>query len=229
VISRPNDSHERTAWRTHALGRHAPLLVMAVGTVLSVLTFAYIRSEETAGREREFQRRAANTALRVADYPQRREELLFALRNFFEYSGEVTREQFAGFARDLRSRQVGIHALEWVPLVPSSAAAKFVRDVRAEGFPNFDFAEHTGAPNQVRRTGDRAMHAPVLYIEPLTGNEAALGFDLASDARSWPRLQQYTRDGTLVASGLLPLLVPPRAGQPGATSSSCPSIDARRR
>ena len=208
----PRSVDDRAPLVARALGRHTPLAVLLVGASLSLLSFFYIRREEERGRVREFERRAANTALRVEDYLQRREEALYALRNLFEYSDDVARAEFAGFARDLRSRQVGVHSLEWVPLVPGAERARFEAAVQAEGFSRYEFTEHTRVPNQVRRTGDRAMHAPVLYIEPLAGNEAALGFDLVSDAAAWPRFLKYAEDGTLAASGRLPLLVPPEGG-----------------
>jgi two-component system cell cycle sensor histidine kinase/response regulator CckA len=203
---------DRAPLATRAFGRWTPVLVTVVGLVLSALVIFYIRREEARGRQREFERRASNTALRVEDYLRRREEALYALRNLFEYSTNVTRQEFEGFARDLRSRQVGIHALEWVPLVPAAERAQVEATMRADGFPNFEFKERAETFQEVRRAADRPLYAPILYLEPLAGNEPAHGYDVGSDRTAWPRLLQCAASGTLLSSGRLPLLVPPGGG-----------------
>ncbi len=92
----------RAPFANRAFGRRTPLVVLLVGTAFSVFSFFYIRREEGVGRQREFERRAANTALRVEDYLQRREEALYALRNLYEFSDGVSRAEFAQAVAPLR-------------------------------------------------------------------------------------------------------------------------------
>jgi two-component system cell cycle sensor histidine kinase/response regulator CckA len=184
--------------------RHAPWLALAAGTVISLLVFWSIRVGERAAIRREFERRASNVTLRVEDYLLRNVEPLYSLRNLFDYSQEVNREEFNGAARDLISRSVSVQALEWVPRVPSVDRARLEAQVRAEGFPDFQFTERK-SPTELRRTPDRAEHFPVLYIEPYADNKLALGFDLTSGV-TWPVLQRVATSGQLGASGRVPLL-----------------------
>ena len=184
--------------------RHVPWLALALGSVISLLVFWSIRFSESASLLREFARRASNVALRAEEYLLRNVEPLYSLRNLFDYSGEVTREEFNGAARDLISRSISMQALEWVPRVPSADRARIEAQVRAEGFPDFQFTERT-SPTVLRRAADRPEHFPVLYVEPYAANRFALGFDLVSGV-SWPDLQSLAATGKLGASGRLPLL-----------------------
>ncbi len=183
------------------------MVVFALGVAFGVWVFFYIRSQEALVNAREFQRRAQNTALRAEDYLSRCEDTLFGLRSVFENMGDVTRAQFDKIAGDLISRQVGIHALEWAPIVPSAERARYEAKARAEGYPNFQFTERGDNANEVRRTGDRPVHAPVYYLTPYAGNEPALGFDMASASPTWEHLQEFALQGGLAASGRVPLLV----------------------
>ncbi|MBI5771271.1 MAG: CHASE domain-containing protein [Verrucomicrobia bacterium] len=189
-------------------GGPAPLLVVAIGGVLSVWVFFSIRSAENRGREQEFSRRAQNIALRAEDYLGRREEAVYTLRAMFETSPHVSRAQFERVARELLSRQVGIYELQWVPIVPGAERARYEAAARAEGFPRFEFTEHADdPPGTLRRSADRPVHAPVYYVVPYAGNEPALGFDMASAPSAWAKLQGFARQGVLAASGRVPLLV----------------------
>ena len=193
------------------------------GTALSFAVFAWVRSGEHAALQTEFERRAQNVSLRVEDYLLRNVEPLYSLRNLFDYSGEVSREEFNGVARDLISRSVSIQALEWVARVPAGERLRVEAAVRAEGFPDFQFTERS-APDVLRRASDRPEHFPVLYVEPYASNKFALGFDLASGA-TWPVLKNAVATGGLSASGRLPLLDNERTGNSWAYIMQLPVYD----
>ncbi|MBC7366429.1 MAG: CHASE domain-containing protein [Undibacterium sp.] len=200
-----------------------PWLAFALGTALSLLVFELIRVGERASLRREFERRASNVTLRVEDYLLRNVEPLYALRNLFNYSQDVSREEFAGAARDLISRSVSVQALEWVPLVAAADRARTEARVRAEGFPDFQFTERISATT-LRRATNRHQHFPVLYVEPYADNKLALGFDLASGA-SWPVLEKISASGQLGASGRLPLLTEKNAPNSWAYIMQLPVYD----
>ncbi len=171
---------------------------------MSVVAFLFVRDRENDKSEADFERRAQGFINLATDRLQRHQETLFSLRNLFHYSGDVSRDEFAGAARDLISRQYGVQALEWVPLVRGEERAAMVAKVRADGFADFDFQERATATT-MRRTGEKALHLPVVYVEPYAGNEPALGFDLTTGI-TWPDLQRIAGTGELAASGRLPLL-----------------------
>ena len=56
------------------------------------------------------------------------------------------------------------------------------------------------------RAGERKDYYPVFYVEPLKGNERALGFDLASDAIRLEALQRAASTGQMVATARISLV-----------------------
>ena len=202
---RPADTVDQPKLRSALFQRRRlPWLALTFGTALSLLVFVLIRIGEHASLRREFERRASNVTLRVEDYLLRNVEPLYSLRNLFNYSEEVSRQEFTGAARDLISRSVSVQALEWVPRIAAADRARTEAQIRSEGFPDFQFTERVN-PTTLRRAADRPDHFPVLYVEPYADNKMALGFDLVSGI-SWPVLQKIAATGQLGASGRLPLL-----------------------
>src|SRR5207245_2785999 len=72
-----------------------------------------------------------------------------------------------------------IQAVEWAPRVLPADRAAFEAAQQAD-LPGFAIRERD-ASGQVRPAGDRDQFYPVTYLEPISSNEAAVGFDLASD------------------------------------------------
>jgi hypothetical protein len=55
--------------------------------------------------------------------------------DFFNYSSEVTRADFAGFAKTTIARYPGIHAFSWNPLVFDDQRLYYENKAQAEGLP----------------------------------------------------------------------------------------------
>jgi len=182
------------------------VMVVGVGLLISFVSFFSVRSGESEKIEAEFERRAQSFANLAVSRLQRQQEILFTLRSLFQYSGDVTRQEFSGAARDLISRHVGVQALEWVPRVPAAERSRLETTLQAEGFPSFRLTERA-SDNAVRPAAARAEYLPVIYLEPFSGNEAALGVDLSVGAIA-AQLQAIAGSGQLAASGRLPLLNP---------------------
>jgi PAS domain S-box-containing protein len=181
--------------------------IVVVGLAASGLAFWAVWQAEQARTQAEFERQAQAAAHRTSEGLKRHEDTLYAVRNLFHFSEDVDRREFAGAARDVVQRHVGIRALEWMPLVPGAKRDAFEAAVRAEGFQGFEIKERESG-NLLRRASDRAEYFPVVYIEPMAGNEAALGFDLRSGV-TWPAMERIAATGEIAASGRLRLLAAP--------------------
>jgi PAS domain S-box-containing protein len=120
-------------------------------------------------------------------------------------SREIERAEFARFATDLWARDSAIQALEWIPRTPKRLRAERERSAHREGFATFQFTQRLPG-GQLARAGDRVEYFPVFFVEPLKGNEKALGFDLASDAVRNEALQRSAAAGSLVATSRVKLV-----------------------
>ncbi len=152
---------------------------VVVGVVLSLGMFHRVRQwdEERAELHLSLQAQAAAGAVWAS--AETCDEVLHNLAELMGRKGDLSRAEFAEVTLPLLRRHPGLRALEWVPVVPSAERARVEEQARRELGRPFDFTQTNGIGG-MQRTGNRALHTPILYVEPLAGNEAALGFDLAT-------------------------------------------------
>jgi signal transduction histidine kinase/FixJ family two-component response regulator len=122
-----------------------------------------------------------------------------------------SREEFRVFVRRSHAEHPELQALQWVPRVRAADRTAYERAAHEDGYPNYaisdSVAEHRSQPAALR-----AEYFPVHYVEPIDGNEPALGLDLASNADRREALER-ARD-----SGLLVTTAPLGAAQAGRAS-----------
>jgi diguanylate cyclase len=92
----------------------------------------------------------------------------------------VGRTEFQAFAKDLRSRLLGLRNTGWARRVARAERDEFERALRAEGFANFEIWERDAQGNRVR-AGDRAEYFPMVYPDPVEYTQQILGFDIISE------------------------------------------------
>lgn len=92
----------------------------------------------------------------------------------------MTRDEFAQATGRLANRITGAQAVEWVPLVTQDERAAMEATIRLD-YPSqpFAFIEYD-AEGRPHRSPTRPFYYPISFVEPLRGNERALGFDLAT-------------------------------------------------
>jgi diguanylate cyclase (GGDEF)-like protein/PAS domain S-box-containing protein len=146
--------------------------VLALNLILSVAAWQY--TEELVGDEEaaKFKYRVAQASDALDRGIQDNINLLTGLRGLFIASEDVNREEFrlylSGF--NLARRYGGVRAVSYAVRVPASAKEVFERRVRR------DYPEYA-----VKPPGPRDEYIAVEFMEPLSGNEVALGLDLAAD------------------------------------------------
>lgn len=161
-----------------SLSNHRPWLlggIALLGTAISLTIWYSLDQGELERIQTNFHRRA-ESQVRIAQQRIRLyEEMVHGLANLFAGSERVTREEFERTAADLLSRHQGVQALQWVAYVRRPERDAFLADARAE-YPNFTITEPDGSGRLVP-VGDYDDHTVIRLMAPLTGNEAALGYD----------------------------------------------------
>jgi PAS domain S-box-containing protein len=109
-------------------------------------------------------------------------------------SEKVERDEFATFARGILQLHPQIQALSWIPRVPASQLAHMENTARMEGLPEFRVRE-LAVDGALVPVQPRDEYFPVWIIEPVAGNEKALGYDLASETIRLQALQAARASG----------------------------------
>lgn len=153
-------------------------LVLAVGIVLSLLIFHYATEREREFVATELARRSDVRGALTREVVSNFESSLFGLSNLFTGSDDVTAAEFRTAARRVLQRYPGISALEWVQIVPEAERTDVERALSRQAGHPFTFRA-PAADGAMAPAGPAAVHYPILYVEPMAGNERAFGYDLA--------------------------------------------------
>ena len=131
--------------------------------------------------------------------------MLSAIGAFYRATNEVTRRDFHTFTNYLLGKSNFTQALEWIPRVPAVARTAMEAAARSEGLNGFQFTERS-LSGKIIAAGERAEYFPVYFLNPLAGNEPALGFDLASNPTRLEAIRKAKNTGKLIVSGRIKLV-----------------------
>ncbi|HEX5227535.1 MAG TPA: CHASE domain-containing protein [Bryobacteraceae bacterium] len=128
------------------------------------------------------------------------------LASHFQASpGGTSRAEFATLVRPALASHRYLQALEWIPRVDCSERAEYEQRARADGWGNFAFRE-TRSDGTLRVAAVRDQYFPVFYVEPVAGNERAVGYDLATNAARRTALVQAGETGRIAATARVRLV-----------------------
>ena len=184
---------------------HWPLvMVVAIGLVATLATYWTVteagrRGHETAARHAENEL-AAEVAVRLAGSLSPARWLQAAFAAF----PELTSEQFAGYVKAEAQDNQSVRALEWIPVVPDAERDRYEAEAR-QRWPDFAITGRS-AGGELGPATTRDVYYPVYYVEPISGNEAAIGFDLGSDPERLRALELARDSGEASVSAPITLV-----------------------
>jgi PAS domain S-box-containing protein len=153
------------------------VLILGLGVLVSLASFWLGRREEQAEAEAEFNHRATLRHALTREILGHYEDALFALSTLF-MADEISRSDFTRATARLEDRIAGAQAFEWVPIVSGENRANFEAVIQRTYAPRRFQVTELDPKGQPRPAGNRPFYFPITYIQPLRGNEAALGYDL---------------------------------------------------
>ncbi len=187
--------------------RRVWLSVIAIGLLgcgLSATLSFRLRDAERATLDLEFRRIVDEQVASLEREMALNIEVLFAIHSLFAASDAVDNEVFATITRGILPRHQGIQALEWIPRILDSERGA-AETARRDLFPSFQITERIEQGKMVRAR-QREEYFPVYFVEPYLGNEAALGFDLASDPIRRAALRESRDKGTIQLTASIELV-----------------------
>jgi PAS domain S-box-containing protein len=170
---------QRLAHTHHKHLRHTEAAICAIIMLLLTVTAAMLFNDSEKKSRLDAFRNIAQT--RAANYKNLFKGIhddLNLLVRFFESSDNITRSGFGSYCKPL-IENTPIQTCLWLPKLSAGDAAAFTEKVHQEGLTNFSICQlnEQGAPVPAQ---GRILY-PALYIEPLSGHEKILGYDLYSN------------------------------------------------
>jgi PAS domain S-box-containing protein len=192
----------RRLWRSRVWSVAVPML-LCFG--LFVAIFVRVNSWENDQSLFEFRLRSQQLADTMRATLEEQRGFLEQLSDAFVTRHQpVTRREFHDLVQTLLRRFPIIQAVEWAPLVKPTDRPAFETAQQAE-VPGFEIRQR-GQSGGLRSADDRAHFYPVTYVEPLAGNERAIGFDLASDDTRRLAIEAAMATGNLAATAPIRLV-----------------------
>ena len=184
------------------------ICALVAGLLVSVVVTSLLVKNRERALDDEVRRRGQDRAELIRGQLLRSMEVLHGLAAFFEARSDVTREQFRHFVSAALERQPEVQALAWDPRVAHDQRDAWEVRARAEGFTNFHFTEGLAEGLKVPAR-QRAEYFPVFYLESLTKNAPALGFDVGSEPQRLAALEKARDKGEPIATAPIRLAQEP--------------------
>lgn len=174
--------------------------VMAGVLVLIGLAYVSIRQIESAKMTQSFHFQANRLAKTIQDHFDEQVFILNQLDTAFAMSQHkvIDRESFRALAQPALTHFPMLQAIEWVPEIALSRRTAF-EAIQRKSISEF-MIRHRSEEGMLVSAPDLPTYYPVTYIEPLSRNEKALGFDLGSDPSRRKAVLQALRSNTPIAS-----------------------------
>jgi len=156
-------------------------IVLLAGLLGTAFAFWQARRVQLSSFRSRFE---SDAAARSALIRQEADESLLAIRSlgwFLDAAGKVDAKTFQAFAAACLPKRKELQGLSWNPRVLATERAGFEQKNLREGLARFRITERDRNGRLVAAR-ERQTYYPALYVEPLWGNEAAVGFDVGSDA-----------------------------------------------
>lgn len=193
----------RPLWRGRLTSVGFPMLLVFA---LFVAIFLKANQWEYADSLSEFRQLSQQAVNQIQNKFEEQEFLLEETAGLFiqKKNSRVTRQEFHDFVGNSLNRFSMIQALEWAPRVTAADRDSF-EDAQRREVPGFEIRERNAA-GEMQPAGTRAAYYPVTYIEPLRGNEPAMGFDLASNLSRRTALNKTIQSGAAIATEAINLV-----------------------
>lgn len=183
---------------------HLTWLVLAIGFSLTFMFCSNYRDWEQSHIQTEFKGLGDRSYLAISDVLHSDFLTITSIRSFFESSNHVDHQDFQSFTAPFLEKIPSIQALEWIPRVSHSDRSYFEARQR-KFFPQFQIRERTDQ-GEMNPRQHAEEYFPVTYLEPVKGNEMAIGFDLASNTHRLKALMLSRQEGKALATEGVKLL-----------------------
>ncbi len=183
---------------SHLRGYFSVAVIVVLGVLLT-LTGVWLDQQRAAAQFSKYLAIAAtDEATRIQRAIDATVEVVESIGGLFDSSDFVDRNEFRIFVSGPLAKHPEIRALEWIPRVQVKDRIR-IESGLAKVIPGRGIRQRD-AQGQLVPATLRNEYFPVYYIEPLAGNHAALGLDIATRKQTALAIQEATDTGSTYTS-----------------------------
>lgn len=184
------------------------VLMLALGSAISLFLFGSVRHREEERLERTFDGYAERLQGPIQARSNRHVEMLLSVNRFFDACQTIEAEQFQRFTKTAFDDRPGRKALAWVPRVRSRDLKEHLEQAEHEyGLPaGYRVRDLSGQPLDANEARDAERdYFPIQFIQPFDHRRALWGLDLSLHPECQRGMQRARETGTLAATPPLTL------------------------
>ena len=180
------------------------IAIVLIGVLLTAVAVSIQQKYAAQHIDSILELRAKDEAARIQQSVNNIVEIMESIRNFYAASKFVDRDEFNLFVKDQFSNHPEIRALEWAPVVQHDERLVYEKEL-SQVITGRRITERN-AEGMLVDAVTRKEYYPVFYVEPLKGNESALGYDLGSNPIRAQALREAISTGKIAFSDKLQLV-----------------------
>jgi PAS domain S-box-containing protein len=186
--------------RVYYFTKPTVFISLVLGLLLTLLAYNITRSNENKQMHAELD--AIKRAYKIAFFRELELNLdiLRDIRKFYQSSDQVTRAEFRLFTLEAIQQYDAIKALQWVPRVSAEQKNAFVRQAHTDGLSQFTITQRNAQATMQPIVQAKPFYYPVYFVEPMQGNEQALGFDLSSNPSRYQTILSSIKSGRTLST-----------------------------
>ena len=184
------------------------LAAVVAGLSITLATAALVRDWEVSERRNLVIQTSSGNVEALKGRLVQSVEVLYSIESFIRARPAFTRQEFHDFVSDALVRRPELQGLAWDPWVPNAARAVWEERAHRDGLSAFQFLEEAGSGVLVP-AAPRPAYVPVYFMEHLSRNQPALGFDLWSDRTRRAALERARDTGQVTATAPIRLVQEP--------------------
>lgn len=182
-----------------------PLFIALLGIAVTYTAATMFDNTQNNQQQKDVQASIKEHANKFKQQIKGNIDVLSALQAFYNASTHVNRDEFKLYTKPLLDKYPNIQALEWIPYVAHAERFRYEQQAREDGLYEFVITERN-EQGVITSADKRKYYYPVYYVEPLKGNEKAVGFDLASNTKRLIALNLAAKSGKNIATAPITLV-----------------------
>ncbi|MBF0589995.1 MAG: CHASE domain-containing protein, partial [Magnetococcales bacterium] len=192
----------QSLWRTRRWSVALPMTVVALAIIPAFISASHWESQRVI---LEFRKQAALLQQTLESNIQLNLSAIHALRDYAQGIEQMNFKGFSRFAEGTLARFPSLHAISYNPRISSQERAAFEAAIQREIQEDYSIRERHPERGLITAS-DRSEYVAVAYIQPLSANRNAWGFDVASNPVRKVALDAARDTGTLVATASITLV-----------------------
>jgi len=154
--------------------------IAIIGLLIASLIFFITKTHIHTTHQQEFDHLFSQQVNLIQKEVDINIDVLESLGSLFKTNNNISREQFKKFVTRPLGKHKSLQALEWIPKIKHDERQKYEEKASRELNIKYKIKRKLTS-GEIILQNKKSSYYPVYYVEPLLGNEKALGFDLASD------------------------------------------------